>query len=148
MGKVMTLDGYALRPQEHVLTRRPQCPACGNPRLMTDRPPEIRLESLARKTFVADGGHRAATPQEMLRRYEHHISPITGVAKSLVRITDPTDPLQHVYIAGSNMATRHDFLERLRKHLRASNCGKGTTDEQHAPAGWGRPSSATPGVPR
>jgi ribosomal protein S12 methylthiotransferase accessory factor len=136
LGKVITLDAQNLHTQEHVLVRQPQCPACGDPQLMARRPAEVQLASRP-KTFLADGGHRSASPGEMLARYGHHVSPITGVAKALVRITDPADPLQHVYLAGSNMAVRHDSYHRLRRHVRASCCGKGTTDEQARASGLG-----------
>lgn len=135
-GRIVTLDTLSLGTQSHSLVRRPQCPACGDPRLLTDRPVEVQLTSRP-KSHLEDGGHRSASPRQMLDRYEHHISPITGVARSLVRITDPTDPLQHVYIAGSNMAARHDSVQRLRKHLRSNACGKGTTDEQARASGLG-----------
>lgn len=135
-GRIVTLDTLSLATQQHTLVRRPQCAACGDPRLLADRPVEVELVARP-KTHLEDGGHRAASPRQMLDRYEHHISPLTGVAKTLVRITDPQDPVQHVYIAGSNMAARHDSVQRLRKHLRANACGKGTTDEQARASGLG-----------
>jgi ribosomal protein S12 methylthiotransferase accessory factor len=135
-GRVISLDTTTLQTQTHELVRRPQCPACGDPRSMRDRPMKVELERRP-KVYMADGGHRSAPPGEMLRRYGHHVSPITGIAKTLVRITDPADPVQHVYIAGSNMAVRHDSFQRLRRHLRASCCGKGTTDEQARASGLG-----------
>jgi ribosomal protein S12 methylthiotransferase accessory factor len=135
-GRVTTLDTITLQTQVHELVRRPQCPACGDPRLMRDRPAKVELASRP-KAHVADGGHRSASPGEMLRRYGYHVSPITGIAKALVRITDPADPVQHVYLAGSNMAVRHDSFQRLRRHLRSSCCGKGTTDEQARASGLG-----------
>jgi ribosomal protein S12 methylthiotransferase accessory factor len=34
-----------------------------------------------KKTFTADGGHRCLSPEETLRNYQHHISPLTGVVE-------------------------------------------------------------------
>ncbi|MDI1480107.1 TOMM precursor leader peptide-binding protein [Polyangium sp. y55x31] len=134
-GQLVTFDAISLQTQRHVLVRRPQCPACGAPeRRAAEASEGLRLRSVP-KTFVADGGHRAVSPEETLRKYEHHISPITGIAKSLVRITDQDGSPLHVYIAGNNLAAYHDSFQRLRRNLRSACCGKGTTDAQARASG-------------
>jgi hypothetical protein len=52
-----------------------------------------------KKLFTQDGGHRVFTPEQILKRYEHLISPITGVVSELVRVSDPNNPLVHTYSA-------------------------------------------------
>jgi len=116
--------------EDHTLVRRPQCPDCGDADCRPDRPPvPVDIRSIP-KASVADGGHRAIAPEEALRRYRHHVSPITGVVKGLTRITTADDPLHHVYVSSNNMAARYDSLQRLRRNLRGSCCGKGVTDAQ------------------
>jgi len=82
------------------------------------------------KRFVADGGHRTAAPDETLRRYEHHVSPLTGVVNQLSRVPADGNPLIHVYVSGQNMARRHDSYDALRRNLRSFSCGKGISDTQ------------------
>jgi ribosomal protein S12 methylthiotransferase accessory factor len=127
---IRSIDPATVSIREHVLVRRPQCPACGDPEGEAIGQPAPIVLSNVKKTFITDGGHRASTPEESLERYKHHISPLTGVVKALVRTTDPADPYQHVYISGQNLAARYDSYQALRRNIRGSSCGKGTTDAQ------------------
>ena len=130
-GKVLTFHTGLLQTTHHTLVKRPQCPACGAP---ADRDPErepspIELVSGQKQTY-ADGGHRTASPERVMARFQHHVSSVTGVVRQLDRITPPEDRLQHVYISGQNMARRQESYASLRKNLRSSSCGKGLTDAQ------------------
>ncbi|MFP5268817.1 TOMM precursor leader peptide-binding protein [Coleofasciculus sp.] len=128
--KVLTFDSISLQTKEHLLVRRPQCPECGEPaKWKGNLPVPLRLQSVV-KQFVSDGGHRAVTPEQTLSKYEHHISPITGIAKSLTRVSNPDDDTVHVYVSGNNMAARYDSFTRLRRHVRSACCGKGISDAQ------------------
>ena len=128
-GTVITFDSVTFQTQEHTLIRRPQCPDCGGADLRTPEAKPVAVGSV-KKTFVEDGGHRAASPEETLRKFKHHVSPITGIAKTIVRASDESQPLVNVYVTGSNMAVRHNSFERLRRNIRSSCCGKGITDAQ------------------
>ena len=128
-GKIVSVDTFGLQTHTHRLVRRPQCADCGEP-LSAARPPAPLTLRAVPKRFSADGGHRAATPEETLRRYEHHISPITGVVRGMTRVSEPGNELVHVYISGQNFAARHDSMQRLRQSLRSNSCGKGRTDTQ------------------
>ena len=126
---VVTVHHGKLATREHRLVRRPQCPECGDPRLQASLPGPIEYAS-ARKRFVADGGHRTSSPEDTLRRLEHHVSPITGIVNELIRITDEDDPLQHVYVSGANLAFRNYSYRNLKRTLRSKSCGKGVSDVQ------------------
>ncbi len=116
---------------QHAVTRRPQCPACGDEALYRpDRQPApLRLKS-SPKTHRNSGGARAVTPEATLTKYRHLVSPISGVVTWLTRTTDESDSWLHVYWAGSNPATRSRSLSSLRRSLRSKSAGKGSTREQ------------------
>ena len=128
-GKVLSFDTVRLRAEEHALVRRPQCSACGDPESLASAAAPIVLRDLP-KGYVEDGGHRTVPPETTWKAYRHHVSPITGAVKTLVRATSEDDQLQHVYSAGQNMARQYPAYEVLRRGLRSASCGKGQTDMQ------------------
>lgn len=124
---LITLNSLTFDTDRHKVVRRPQCPDCGNPGVtQIVRPVEIRSQ---RKVYTRDGGHRAMSPEAALRTWSHHISPVSGVVRTLTRITDEDDEL-HVYMSGSNLALRTENAHVLKRNLRGSSCGKGITDAQ------------------
>ncbi len=124
---LFTINGGTFEVERHTVVRRPQCPVCGDPDLTRMASP-VEPQSRA-KTYTHDGGFRSLTPESALRAWSHHISPITGVVRTLTRITEDDDPL-HVYISGANMALRSENSRILKRNLRGNNCGKGVTDAQ------------------
>jgi oxazoline/thiazoline synthase len=127
-GRILTLDLTSLEMREHVLVRRPQCPACGDG--LADREPAPPVLQSRLKRFRADGGHRVEPPEETFERLKHHISPITGVVSSLERLSDERSGLVCSYSAGHNFAMITDTLFFLRQNLRGQSGGKGMTDVQ------------------
>jgi len=125
-GILVTFDTLSLKTRNHILIHRPQCPHCGT--LTTQSPKPIILESQP-KRFTGDGGHRCMRPEETIKQYEHHISPITGVIRELDPLSQKTH-LTHTYIAGHNFATLFDDLYFLRENVRGRSAGKGKTDLQ------------------
>ena len=126
-GMVLTLNPVTFVIDRHTVVKRPQCPDCGDPALVRHA---RRLEPQSRsKVYTQDGGHRTLRPEAALRQYQHHISPITGVVRSLTRITSDDD-LLHVYVSGSNLALRSESSHVLKRNLRGNSCGKGVTDAQ------------------
>jgi ribosomal protein S12 methylthiotransferase accessory factor len=123
---VWLYDSYRMTASHHELRRRPQCPECGDPSLVarrTRRPVTLRP---APKASVCGGGHRTLTPWQMLDRYRHLISPVTGVVKEVVR--DPAaPPFVHAYRSGVNIARSVTGMGALRSSLRFGNGGKGVT---------------------
>ncbi|MTI80387.1 MAG: TOMM precursor leader peptide-binding protein [Firmicutes bacterium] len=124
-GTVNSFDSQLINLEQHPVIRRPQCPKCGA-KEREPAPPELKSQ---RKFFTADGGHRIVSPEETLKRYAHHVSPITGAVKTLEKMT-AVDGKVHVYSAGYNWATKQHNLKQFRSILRASSGGKGKTDIQ------------------
>src|SRR5262249_10536459 len=128
-GQVVTLDLHTFRTQSHPFARLPQCPACGQPPHSDGQGTPVVLTSRT-KTFTADGGHRVAAPEETLRRYEHLVSPLTGVVPRLARTDAAGDGVVHVYDSGYNPARLAGDLAGLRHDLRSGSSGKGVSDVQ------------------
>jgi ribosomal protein S12 methylthiotransferase accessory factor len=133
-GTVATLNAAALRLERHTVTWRPQCPRCGDAEYRAGEtahaaPRPIPFVARPRLTTVADA-YRTCTPAETLRRFEHFVSPITGVVTHLERISPPGDETVHAYAASHNWATHPDSLAFLKRSLRSRSGGKGQTDEQ------------------
>ncbi|HEY9796916.1 MAG TPA: TOMM precursor leader peptide-binding protein [Leptolyngbyaceae cyanobacterium] len=134
-GKIITLDQTNFTLKTHSLTQRPQCPACGNPDLVSQQVNRAIALTTRKKLFTQDGGHRAFTPEQILKRYEHLISPITGVVSELVRVSDPNNPLVHTYSAIHAFGISSS-LNKLRKSLRHKSSGKGKSDCQSQASGF------------
>lgn len=120
------LDLADWRVEQHVLVRRPQCPACGDPTPPAAEPIRPAAE---RPRPGDDGGFRTVQAIDTYRRYRHHVSPITGVASTLAAMPTP-DPEMHVWYSGTNPGLPAKNLLHLRRSLRAMTAGKGTTAEQ------------------
>ncbi len=144
-GKIQTFDPSAWKAESHTMVRLPFCPACGQGREETRDRGELAATPIvlqARPRDPArDAGSRTVSPEATLRRYEHHVSPITGAVSMLERIgptasdRDDTDGVMHVYLAGTNLARRHRSLAHLKGDLRNNSSGKGTTDAQARASG-------------
>lgn len=133
-GKIITFNHTVLDLKSHVLVRRPQCFSCGDRGLLHRQGFEpVKLVS-RRKHFTHDGGHRAFTPEQTVQKYQHLVSPITGVVTELVRLTDPANPLVHTYKAGHGFGSATS-LRGLRNVLRHKSSGKGKTDIQSRASG-------------
>lgn len=135
-GTVVSVNLLTLQTRRHLLTRRPQCPACGTAdRPAASAPPPLFLQS-GKKHPDAYGGDRTETPETTLSKYGHHISPITGIVEE-IRSSDSTEPGAPIHnaTAGLNEAvTPADSLSSLPSHLRTYTGGKGVS-AAHAQAG-------------
>jgi bacteriocin biosynthesis cyclodehydratase domain-containing protein len=131
---VFSLDVLTWRVQLHALTRQPQCKACGEPMAVAAQPTKPLVLESHKKTSTDDGGHRIVGPEETLKKYERHVSPITGVVRVLGRHFVAND-VMHVYVAGDNFAAPHYDLKSLQRTLRSESSGKGTTDQQARASG-------------
>jgi ribosomal protein S12 methylthiotransferase accessory factor len=133
---LVTLDTVTLRTEHHTVVRRPQCPACGEPRLMVERQSRPVQLSSRRKAFTQDGGHRLTPPEETLRLYQHHVSPLTGVVQHLKPLHAGQGELAPVVIdSGPNFARRSGNLDFLRQTLRGRSNGKGVSSTQARASG-------------
>ena len=131
-GQVVTIATTTFESQTHPLTRRPQCPACGDPGTVArGHESPVRLESTPRM-FSADGGFRQATPEDTFERLSPHLSPVTGIVSRLRRTVRPEDDPRLVfsYSTDHNFAQLAHDLSSLRSTLRSLSGGKGRTDIQ------------------
>ena len=127
---LLTFDTLSLKTENHILVKRPQCHCCGEAEYLNNREPTPIVLVSRKKTFTGDGGHRCFSPEETLKKYEHHISPITGAVRGLRQVSKIENGLAHNYIAGHNFATLFDGLYFLRQNIRGRSAGKGKTDSQ------------------
>lgn len=117
----------------HVLTRRPQCPACGQPEAKLPGPFVLQPRP---KAAGRDGGHRSANAGATAATLERHLSPITGLVAQL-------SPGERTFVPGqaqgrrvATFAADHNFADMaerrffLREGLRRRSGGKGQTVEQ------------------
>ena len=131
-GIVLTYDTLTLQTRNHALVKRPQCPGCGNPSLMKTALPVVIGHR--QKHYTADGGHRICSPEETLSKYQHHISPITGVVRELKKLPGPG--LLHNYVARHHFRTVFDDFAALGRNLGGRSAGKGRTEAQARASGF------------
>lgn len=123
---VWILDTLDLQGQLHELRRRPQCPECGDAGMVAARTAEPVVLKEAKKATSGGGGHRTLTPVEVLGRYGHLVSPVTGIIKEVAR--DPRAPaFVNAYRSGLNVARRVRGEAGLQAGLRGDNGGKGAS---------------------
>jgi oxazoline/thiazoline synthase len=129
---VLTFDAIGLDAVTHELRRREQCPACGDPKLVAElMSAPVGFQRRAR-AFTGDGGHRAAHPEDVLDRYQHLVSPVTGVVRELRKSAGTGGGSEFIkcYLAGHNFAKSATDLSSLRTGMRSQSSGKGMTDTQ------------------
>ena len=121
-----TFDGRDLVGRRHEVRRRPQCASCGDPELVRERTRRPVVLQSRPKAHTAGGGHRSASPREVLDTYRHLVSPVTGVVQDISR--DPRGPESfNSYRSGPNTALGSRGAAHLRSALRSQNGGKGVT---------------------
>ncbi|MEA5472129.1 TOMM precursor leader peptide-binding protein [Spirulina sp. 06S082] len=132
---IATYDPLSLSLHNHSIVKRPQCPHCGF--LKPQKRPLPVIIGSRKKKFTTDGGHRCVTPEETLAKYQHHISPITGVVRSLEKLPGDFNSLTHIYRAQHHHLTMFDSLLDLQKNIGGRSAGKGRTDAQAKASGFG-----------
>ncbi|BAY66520.1 hypothetical protein NIES22_66590 [Calothrix brevissima NIES-22] len=131
---LITYDAIALQTENHGWVKRPQCSSCGEMLNGLTKNPLPVVLGHRQKTFTVDGGHRICSPQETLRKYQHHLSPITGIVRELNKI--PGNGLTHSYIAKHHFHSIFDDFNGLRQNLGGRSAGKGRTDSQAMASGF------------
>ncbi|MFP3991477.1 TOMM precursor leader peptide-binding protein, partial [Streptomyces sp. E11-3] len=125
---LFTLDTRTLDTRAHPIRRRPQCPECGDARLVATRGRQpVTITSRPKASWV--GGHRALTPEDLLSRYEHLVSPVTGIVSEIQR-DDRLPSGLNCYVSGRNLALNGHSLDALRGGLRSCSAGKGVTAKE------------------
>ncbi|HEX8114340.1 MAG TPA: TOMM precursor leader peptide-binding protein [Kofleriaceae bacterium] len=126
---VLVTDLTSLTFERHPIVRRPQCPDCGNPRLGTRAGLPVQLTA-QRVAGESTSGMRRDEPEAVLQRYQHHVSPLTGIVREMTPSAwHGAGPLR-VYMAGHNFALKNDHLFLLKDGLRNNSSGKGRTEAQ------------------
>lgn len=126
-GAVITVEPSSLERRHHVLTRRPQCGACGAPNeyLKSDKP-SIKWREV--------GGGTEDTSKHASSGLECHISPITGIVSHVEpapRAPEDHAGLLHTYFTGPLPVGYYANLERLLRHQQiAAGVGCGMTESQ------------------
>ncbi len=124
--QVWTFDTLDLTGTHHELRPRPQCHLCGDDTLMATQANRPVLIASRAKASRSGGGHRSLPPEQVLDRYRHLVSPVTGVVREITR--DSRGPsFFNSFRAGPNVAMGARSLDCLREGLRAENGGKGVT---------------------
>lgn len=125
---LLTFDATTLETRLHPVLQRPQCPLCGDQNLFSpNRAPTPLFLGKSRKKLGPAASHRGAFADEIVERYGHLISPVTGVVSDLTRRHDRDGITFH-------HSARHDFplpfgdVSALRTNLRGRSGGKGTTE--------------------
>ena len=124
---VLSLDSRNWESRRHHVVWRPQCPACGaggEPAPAVARP--VVLDPADPATGLS-AELRGTDPQATIRRFEHHLSPLTGAVAYLDRRTG-AEPM-HAWISGGPVAHFHGERERWGGWGGQWSAGKGTTDE-------------------
>jgi ribosomal protein S12 methylthiotransferase accessory factor len=123
---VLTFDSLDSRARHHEFRRRPQCEHCGDPGLMRRQIGRPVILTSRPKSSDNAGGHRAQPPQEVLDRYEHLISPITGVVREITR-ANRGPAFFNSFRAGPNVAVAGRAMFDVAAGPRVENGGKGIT---------------------
>ena len=118
------IDLTALESTKHTLVARPQCPACGNPSTIPQQSVVCREGIWAKKAFY----FRTRPAEETLTEFQHHVSPITGVVRSLSRVSSIPGDVTHNYTAGHSARLQGHSIESLRLQTRDQSGGKGKSD--------------------
>lgn len=127
---VLTLSHLTGALGTHCLVTVPDCPTC-SPVVEADAdaawPPNFEVHVSAQAVqFATDGGHRTVTPEATLKKYQHLISPITGMVRHLMPISPPNS-VATVFAAGHNPVVSTNKLADLKRGLRWGSSGKGVS---------------------
>jgi len=127
-GKIFALNLTKLDIEEHPLIKRPQCAFCGQSK--AEMPPPLSLK-MGDSVVDKRGGFRSVSAEETIAKWQHLISPITGVVTSVYEMpSGDQKAVIHNAVAGHNFAMDTKNLSSLKKGLRSKSGGKGTSIQQ------------------
>lgn len=125
-GVIQSYNTTTHKARKHILTRRPQCPSCGDPTPTQQQP--ISLQS-QKKVGYAQSGFRTLNPNATFEKFRHHISPITGIVRHVKPVSLP-HPSVHLYSAGHGMRPLSNLPADQPAMLRDQSVGKGFSAAQ------------------
>ncbi|MBD2354970.1 TOMM precursor leader peptide-binding protein [Tolypothrix sp. FACHB-123] len=123
-GTLLTFDLINLNLQRHTLVHRPQCYCCGEGAYQQQQPQALVLNSQP-KQLSDDGGYRSCLSEQAFQKYQHHISPVTGIVRSLFQPFQINE-LIHAYVVDHSLPYKGKKLGDLRQQ----SFGKGKTAAQ------------------
>ncbi|WP_217643293.1 TOMM precursor leader peptide-binding protein [Actinopolyspora lacussalsi] len=123
---VRTLDTTDLSGRLHELRARPQCSECGDVSLVAARTREPVVLRSVGKVLGSGSGHRSSTPEQVLDKYQHLISPVTGVVKEIKRDRNAPE-LFNSFRSGPNFSAKATGMDTLRRSMRDESGGKGVS---------------------
>lgn len=127
---IVSFDLSGAATAKHYVTHRPQCPTCGDKKLVNPRRAAKPIElGTGAKLLITSGGYRTVTSGATVARFRRHVSPLTGVVKRLERI-DADMPMNTNFFAQHNFSAPAENLDQLRSGLTGGSFGKGSTAEQ------------------
>jgi oxazoline/thiazoline synthase len=127
---VASFDLMGATVAKHYVSRRPQCPTCGDKKLQNPRraPQPVEINAGAR-LIMTSGGYRSVSSRTTVQRNRKHVSPLTGVVSKLERI-EADLPLNTNFFAQHNFSAPAMSVGQLRSGLGGGSFGKGSTAEQ------------------
>lgn len=127
---VHSLDLLGSTLAKHYVAHRPQCPTCGNRKLLNPRrtPTPIEIGPGA-KLVMTSGGYRTVSSRATVARFKKHVSPLTGMVSRLERI-EADLPMNTNFHATHNFSAPAQNVDELRSGLSGGSFGKGSTAEQ------------------
>src|SRR6266700_3615738 len=127
---IVSFDLMGTTIARHYVTARPQCPTCGNKKLLNPRrAAEPMTLGPGSKLIVTSGGYRTVSSRATVARFKRHVSPLTGVVKRLDRI-EADLPMNTNFFAQHNFSAPAQSIDQLRSGLTGGSFGKGSTAEQ------------------
>jgi oxazoline/thiazoline synthase len=115
---------------KHFVSRRPQCPVCGEKKYQdpTRAPEPVEIRTSPR-LIMTSGGYRSVSSRTTVSRHRKHVSPLTGVVTRLEKMEGDL-PLNTNFFAQHNFSAPAMDVDQLRSGLNGGSSGKGSTAEQ------------------
>lgn len=123
---IAVVDVTTLTSTFHEVIPVPGC-SCA-PRARTRSPRTGR--SAERKLVLADGGYRTVSAEDTLRRYGRHVSPVTGIVRSIEPYFADPHGLVHAFVANHQFIVDRGDADAVRRGFRRNSTGKGISAAQ------------------
>ena len=142
-GHLVSMSAPYENAEYHWVKQLPQCRVCGDYNAPTaDSKPVVPKLQTRKEMQFTSGGLRQVQPQDIVARYRHYVSPLTGVieAMQLIRsgFSDTSGASRDWYFAtytGDNSALQQKYLKELKGGVRLASGGKGDSAMQAQASG-------------
>ncbi len=122
---ILRFNYISMETEYHRVIKRPQCSACGNPKLLLD---QQRIIPIGKRSVVTrSGGFRELTHEETWEKYQKHVSSVSGIAPFVKPVSNFNHSLIHNFTSGPNLALTSNMHFWNIHHPRNHNGGKGKT---------------------